>query len=101
MSELKHVELTVEERRYLEWVREAQSEGVSLNADGVSLRMLSRDAVAAATTAVGQVPPELISRIARTPTEGFNLRGVFRLPVDAYADRLLPSASFKAVSAKG
>jgi hypothetical protein len=46
MTEQKQAELTVGERRYLERVREAQSEGVSLReyylAHGLSLRMLSR-----------------------------------------------------------
>ncbi len=45
------------------------------------------------------VPPELMGRIAPTRTEGINLRGVFRFPVEAYADRLLPGTSFKATSA--
>lgn len=39
------------------------------------------------------VPPELIGRIAPTRLEGINLRGVFRFPVERYADRLLPSQS--------
>jgi hypothetical protein len=46
MTEQKHAELTLGERRYLERVREAQAEGVSLRdyyqAHGLSLRMLSR-----------------------------------------------------------
>jgi hypothetical protein len=42
------------------------------------------------------VPPELIGRIAPTRTEGINLRGVFRFPVEAYAERLLPSLPRKA-----
>ena len=37
------------------------------------------------------VPPVLIGRIAPTRTEGINLRGVFRFPVESYADKLLPS----------
>jgi hypothetical protein len=45
MNEQKQAELTLGERRYLERVREAQSEGVSLKeyylAHGLSLRMLS------------------------------------------------------------
>lgn len=32
----------------------------------------------------------LIGRIAPTRAEGINLRGVFRFPVEVYADRLLP-----------
>jgi hypothetical protein len=41
----------------------------------------------------GVVPPELIGRIAPTQTEGINLRGVFRFPVERYADKILPSAT--------
>ena len=48
---------------------------------------------------VTAVPPELMGRIAPTRTEGINLRSVFRFPVEAYADRLLPGTSFKATSA--
>ena len=40
----------------------------------------------------GAVPPELIGRIAPTRTEGINLRGVFRLPVERYAHNILPAA---------
>jgi TnpA family transposase len=36
-------------------------------------------------------PPELIGKIAPTRLEGINLRGVFRFPVDRYADQILPS----------
>ena len=39
----------------------------------------------------GAVPPELIDRIVPTRTEGNNLRGVFRFPVERYADKILPS----------
>lgn len=42
------------------------------------------------------VPPELIGRIAPTRTEGINLRGVFRFPVEAYAEKLLPSTPRRA-----
>ncbi|MGH8268915.1 MAG: hypothetical protein ACRES1_02545 [Steroidobacteraceae bacterium] len=46
MTEQKQAELTLGERRYLERVQEAQSEGVSLRdyylAHGLSLRMLSK-----------------------------------------------------------
>jgi hypothetical protein len=35
----------------------------------------------------GVVPPELIGRIAPTRTEGINLRGVFRFPVERYAGK--------------
>jgi hypothetical protein len=44
------------------------------------------------------VPPELIGRIAPTRTEGINLRGVFRFPVEAYAEQLLPSGPRKRAS---
>ncbi len=37
------------------------------------------------------VPSELIGRIAPTRLEGINLRGVFRFPVERYAEQLLPS----------
>ena len=37
------------------------------------------------------VPPELIGRIAPTRTEGINLRGIFRFPVERFADKILPS----------
>jgi TnpA family transposase len=39
----------------------------------------------------GAVSPELIGRIAPTRTEGINMRGVFRFPIEQYAERLLPS----------
>ena len=59
MNEQKQAELTLGERRYLERVREAQSEGVSLKdyylAHGLSLRMLSR--VQRQLTDKGIVPP--------------------------------------------
>jgi len=37
------------------------------------------------------IPAELIGRIAPTRLEGINLRGVFRFPIDLYADQILPS----------
>ena len=37
------------------------------------------------------IPPELIGRIAPTRLEGINLRGVFRFPIERYAEQLLPS----------
>ena len=59
MSEQKQAEFTVGERRYLERVREAQSEGVSLRdyylAHGLSLGMLSR--VQRQLSDKGMVPP--------------------------------------------
>jgi hypothetical protein len=36
-------------------------------------------------------PPELIGRIAPSRTEGINLRGVFSLPIEQYAEHLLPT----------
>ena len=44
------------------------------------------------------VPPELIGRIAPTRTEGINVRGVFRFPVEAYAEQVLPSGPRKRAS---
>ena len=59
MTEQKQAELTLGERRYLERVREAQSEGVSLKeyylAHGLSLRMLSR--VQRQLSDKGMMPP--------------------------------------------
>ena len=37
------------------------------------------------------IPPELIGKIAPTRLESINLRGVFRFPVDRYADQILHS----------
>lgn len=39
------------------------------------------------------VPRELIGRVAPTRTEGTNLRGVFRFPIEQYAQQLLPSST--------
>jgi len=39
----------------------------------------------------GPIPSELIGRIAPTRTEGLNMRGVFRFPIEQYAEILLPS----------
>jgi hypothetical protein len=59
MAEQKQVELTLGEQRYLERVREAQGEGVTLRdyylAHGLSLRMLSR--VQRQLALKGMVPP--------------------------------------------
>jgi TnpA family transposase len=44
------------------------------------------------------VPPELIGRIAPTRTEGINLRGVFRFPIEQYLERLLPSRGARNVA---
>jgi len=45
------------------------------------------------------IPPELIGRIAPTRLEGVNLRGVFRFPIERYADQLLPSQTAAKTSA--
>ena len=37
------------------------------------------------------IAPELIGKIAPTRIEGINLRGVFRFPVERYADEIMPS----------
>lgn len=47
------------------------------------------------------IPPELIGRIAPTRLEGINLRGVFRFPIERYADQLLPSQTAPKTSAAG
>ena len=47
------------------------------------------------------IPPELIGRIAPTRLEGINLRGVFRFPIERYADQLLPSQTASKTSAAG
>ena len=47
----------------------------------------------------GSVPPELIGRIAPTRTEGINLRGIFRFPVERYVDKILPSVAAKKTTA--
>jgi hypothetical protein len=39
------------------------------------------------------VPSELMEKVAPTRTEGINLRGVFRFPIELYTDQLLPRAS--------
>ena len=46
------------------------------------------------------VPPELIGRIAPSRTEGVNLRGIFRFPVERYAEELLPSVAAEKVTAR-
>ena len=47
------------------------------------------------------IPPELIGRTAPTRLEGINLRGVFRFPIERYADQLLPSQTAAKTSAAG
>ena len=75
MIEQKQAELTLGERRYLERVHEAQSEGVSLKdyylAHGLSLRMLSR--VQRQLTDKGIVlPPSSVVGQAGKAVEGLN-----------------------------
>ena len=43
------------------------------------------------------VPSALIGRIAPTHIEGLNLRGIFRFPIEEYAEQLLPTAIRKTV----
>lgn len=45
------------------------------------------------------MPPELTGRIAPTRTEGVDLRGMFRFPVERYADKLLPSVTAEKTTA--
>jgi hypothetical protein len=47
------------------------------------------------------VPPELIGRVAPTRLEGINLRGVFRFPLERYAQQILPSQATAKTSAVG
>ena len=46
------------------------------------------------------IAAQLLRRIAPTRIEGINLRGVFRFPVERFADQILPSrtASIKAAA---
>ena len=37
------------------------------------------------------IPAELMGEIAPTRLQGINLRGVFRFPMERYADEILPS----------
>ena len=46
-----------------------------------------------------KVSSELIGRIAPTRLDGINLRGVFRFPIERYADRILPSQTAAKTSA--
>jgi hypothetical protein len=46
-----------------------------------------------ASVAAAALPLELIGRIAPTRTEGINLRGIFRFPVERYVDKILPSVA--------
>jgi len=47
------------------------------------------------------IPPELIGKIAPTRLEGINLRGVFRFPIERYADQILPSQGSAIIAAVG
>jgi hypothetical protein len=47
------------------------------------------------------LPPALIGRIAPARTEGINPRGVFRYPIDHYADWLPPSLAARKSAANG
>ena len=47
----------------------------------------------------GAVPPAPIGRIAPTRTEGINLRGIFRFPVERYLDKILPSVAAEKTTA--
>ncbi|MBP8088041.1 MAG: Tn3 family transposase, partial [Polaromonas sp.] len=47
------------------------------------------------------IPPELIGKIAPTRLESINLRGVFRFPVDRYADQILPSQAVPITGTNG
>jgi TnpA family transposase len=44
---------------------------------------------------------ELIGRIAPTRLEGINLRGVFRFPIERYAEQILPSQCSPIIAAAG
>jgi TnpA family transposase len=44
-------------------------------------------------------PAELIGRIAPTRVEGINLRGVFRFPIERFAEQLIPSSAQRPISA--
>ena len=45
------------------------------------------------------IPPELTGRIAPTRIEGINLRGVFRFPIERFANQLIPSSGPRSISA--
>jgi TnpA family transposase len=45
------------------------------------------------------VAAELIGHIAPTRIEGINLRGIFRFPIERFADELLPSSAARTISA--
>jgi TnpA family transposase len=45
------------------------------------------------------VPPKFIGKIAPTRLEGINLRGVFRYPIERYADQILPSRNITKTTA--
>ena len=47
------------------------------------------------------VPRQQVGGIAPTRLKGINLRGVFRFPIDHYADQLLPSQTAAKTIAAG
>jgi TnpA family transposase len=47
------------------------------------------------------VPAELMGRIAPNRIEGINLRGIFRFPVERFADQLLPSHTARTAAMPG
>lgn len=52
---------------------------------------------AAIGLALQNVPSGLMGRIAPTHIEGLNLSGIFRFPIEEYAEQLLPMAIRKTV----
>ncbi|MEP6878811.1 MAG: hypothetical protein ABI865_08160 [Nitrosospira sp.] len=48
-------------------------------------------------TGPGNLNKPMIGRIAPTLIEGLNLRGIFRFPIEEYAEQLLPTAIRKTV----
>ena len=47
------------------------------------------------------VPAELMGRIAPNRIEGINLRGIFRFPIERFADQLLPSHTARTAATPG
>ena len=45
------------------------------------------------------IPADLIGRIAPTRTEGINLRGIFRFPIERFEGQILPSLSNSKIAA--
>ena len=68
------------------------------------LRHLPREVTAFEIEVFSQFSAEearivLIGRIAPTRTEGINLSGIFRFPVERYVDKILASAAAKTTTA--